>query len=177
MVIDTETLPQLSPVISVFFPVIRTDEASMGDKYGGPVKGGGTILIVEDDPAIRNALARILRDLGYNVFTAEDGADGVELFRKEQKVIDLTILDIVMPVKGGIEALKEIKEIDSDALVYMTSGYVTGISIDDLISKGAAGFINKPVTISDLNVLVSEAISDKKKIYRSDSSGNGESKA
>jgi two-component system chemotaxis response regulator CheY len=81
------------------------------------------------------------------------------------------ILDIVMPVKGGVEALKEILEIDSGALVYMTSGYVAGVSIDDLMSKGAAGFINKPVTISDLSTLVSGAIADKKRKDCDDSSG------
>jgi DNA-binding NtrC family response regulator len=87
------------------------------------------------------------------------------------------ILDIVMPVKGGIAALTEIKEIDSNALVYMTSGYVTGFSIDELMSKGAAGFINKPVTISDLSALVSGAITGKKKKDGDDSANDDISKA
>jgi len=163
MIQDSGKTSDSSYVLSIYLPVSKVDKVSVNDQKNIPVQGNGTILIVEDDPAIRNALARILGDLGYNILTAEDGAEGVERFRKHYNSIDLVILDIVMPVKGGIEALKEIREIDCNALVYMTSGYVTGISVDELMSKGAAGFINKPVTIPDLSALVSEAIADKKK--------------
>ncbi len=171
MALDSTSGSEPYSAVMIYLPVSKVDKPAQNDNKCSPVGGGGTILIVEDDPAIRNALVRILGDLGYNVFSAEDGAAGIDIFRKEHNTIDLVILDIVMPVKGGVEALKEILEIDSGALVYMTSGYVTGVSIDDLISKGAAGFINKPVTISDLSNLVAGAIADKKRKDSTDSSG------
>jgi len=177
MALDAESGAEIYTAVLIYLPVSKVDKTSQNDKNNVSVHDGGTILIVEDDPAIRNALARILGDLGYNIFTAEDGEAGVDIFRREHKAIDLVILDVVMPVKGGIEALKEIREIDNGALVYMTSGYVAGVSIDDLISKGAAGFINKPVTISDLSALVSGAIAGKKKNHGDDSSGTQISKA
>lgn len=152
-----------SPVISVFLPVCKVDEKKSALSGIELAESGGTILIVEDESAIRNALERILADLGYTVFTAEDGLAGVELFRKEHEKIDLVILDIVMPVKSGIEALKDMIEIDQNAVIYMTSGYVTVANLDDLISKGAAGFINKPVTIPDLSRIVSNAITGRSK--------------
>lgn len=171
MALDSISRTEPYSAVMIYLPVSKVDKSVQNDEKIRPVDAGGTILIVEDDPAIRNALVRILGDLGYNVFSAEDGAAGIDIFRKEHNFIDLVILDIVMPVKGGVEALKEILEIDSGALVYMTSGYVAGVSIDDLMSKGAAGFINKPVTISDLSTLVSGAIADKKRKDCDDSSG------
>ncbi len=145
--------------VSIILPVQNEDR---GLKLYPEAAAGGGILIVEDEEAIRTALHRILTDLGYTVYTAEDGLSGVELFRKEHGNIDLVILDIVMPVKGGLETLQEIMEIDTETIVYMTSGYVTGVNIDDWISKGASGFISKPVTVSDLNSIVSRAITGKK---------------
>lgn len=177
MIQESGKISESSYALSIYLPVSKVDKDSVYDQKNKAVQGSGTILIVEDDPAIRNALARILGDLGYNIFTAEDGAAGVEIFRKHYNTIDLVILDIVMPVKGGLEALREIREIDNNALVYMTSGYLTGFSMDELMSKGAAGFINKPVTISDLSTLVSGAITGKKKKDGDDSADDDTSKA
>ncbi len=172
-----DTSDSESPVISVFLPVCKVDEGRFALTGIEHAKDGGTILIVEDESAIRNALERILADLGYTVYTAEDGLAGVELFRQEYKKIDLVILDIVMPVKSGMEALKEMIEIDSNAVIYMTSGYVTVSNLDDLISMGAAGFINKPVTIPDLSRIVSGAIEGRSKKEERDTDAGRASKA
>lgn len=158
-----------TPAISVFLPVSKSEEGGVAGERLVASKPGGTILVIEDDPVIKSALNRILADLGYNVWTAADGMAGIEVFRKECKKIDLVILDIVMPVKGGMETLKEIMAIDHDALVYMTSGYITGANLDEIMSQGAAGFLSKPVSVADLSSVVSKALAEKKKGVNSSS--------
>ena len=64
------------------------------------------ILVIEDNPIVRNTVMRILQSAGYSVVTAKDGLHGVDMFRKEQP--DLVITDIIMPQQEGIGTIREI---------------------------------------------------------------------
>jgi len=106
----------------------------------------GTILLVDDDTAVRTSTAKLLKGIGYAVFEADCGRAGVEHFHQHSDVIDVVLLDMVMPDLHGTEVLKQIRAIRGDANVLAISGYS-----GDQDFFGADGFLPKPFTIAELS--------------------------
>lgn len=103
------------------------------------------ILICDDAAFIRMTLKDILRKNGYeNIIEAINGKQAVEQYQKEKP--DLVLMDITMPEMDGIQALKAIRKIDSDAAVLMVSDMKAGAVIIECIRSGAKDFISKPFT-------------------------------
>jgi two-component system, cell cycle sensor histidine kinase and response regulator CckA len=109
-----------------------------------------TILIVDDETMILNVAGDMLKTLGYTVFTAQDGAAAVALYKQQQESIDLVILDMVMPDMGGGEVFDELKKINPLVKVLLSSGYSLNGQASRIIDRGCDGFIQKPFTIGDI---------------------------
>lgn len=110
--------------------------------------GNETILIVDDHETIWDFLIEALQRLGYQVLLAENGLDAVEIYRENPNEVDLVLLDMVMPKLGGHQTFYKIKELDPDAKVLLSSGYVSEEEVNDLLAQGAKGFLPKPHRIS-----------------------------
>ncbi len=117
-----------------------------------------TILLVDDEDMIWDVLSDMLQDLGYQVLLAGDGAEAVEIYRSNPGVVDLVMLDMLMPNMGGRETFFLLKELDSNVKVLATSGYVSQEEIQDVMDAGAAGFLRKPYHISDLAKKIKEIL-------------------
>ncbi len=107
-------------------------------------RGNETILVVDDHDDIWDFLSEALQDLGYSVILAENGLDAVEIYRENPKGIDLVLLDMIMPQLNGYEAFKQIREIDNEAKILLSSGFVSGEEVKNLLEAGAQGFLAKP---------------------------------
>lgn len=117
-----------------------------------------TVLIVDDAAFMRMMIKDILEKNGYTVVgEAENGNVAVEKFKELQP--DLVTMDITMPEKDGITALKEIKEIDSDAVVIMCSAMGQQAMVIDAIQAGAKDFVVKPFQAERVIEAVSKALS------------------
>ena len=114
------------------------------------LEGNETILLVDDEPTVLSMWSDFLVDRGYTVITAEDGIVGIEQYRKMKTMIDLVILDYIMPGMSGKEVLKALKEIDSDVKVLIASGYSENGQAKGLIAGDADGFLQKPATMIQL---------------------------
>jgi len=144
----------------VYFPL--TDNVS-----GEGVKGlsaektliGGTetILLADDEQIIRTLGESVLQNLGYSVITASNGAEAVKIYRKRGNEIALVVLDQIMPVMGGIEAYRGLKEINPDVKAILSSGYVID-DIQSLKDSGISGFLNKPFSMNDIAIEVRRVI-------------------
>jgi signal transduction histidine kinase/ligand-binding sensor domain-containing protein/CheY-like chemotaxis protein len=89
-----------------------------------PVKrGSGTILVAEDEEAVRLLATRILQKAGYTVLSARDGEEAVALFREHNDSVDLLLMDVIMPRLSGPEAVKQIRELAPDVPTLYASGY------------------------------------------------------
>ncbi len=110
-----------------------------------------TILLVDDEATILDVAGDMLKSLGYTVITAQDGPSAVDLYREQQKEIDLVILDMVMPDMSGGEIFDEIKKINPQAKVLLSSGYSLNGKASKIIARGCDGFIQKPFTIGDIS--------------------------
>ena len=110
--------------------------------------GSETILIVDDHETIWDFLIEALQELGYSVLLAENGLDAVEIYRENPGMIDLVLLDMIMPKCGGHQAFYQIRECDPNAKVLLSSGYVSETEVQDLLQQGACGFLSKPHRIA-----------------------------
>ncbi len=110
------------------------EHPTLSERNGG-APPSGTILVVEDEPAVRSALERMLAAGGYKVVSAGNGTEALELFGGRSDDIDLLITDLVMPGMGG-DSLKVI--------------YISGYTRDSLLSpqtfEEGTQFIEKPFT-------------------------------
>jgi len=107
--------------------------------------GGETILIADDDAAIRHLLEIYLTELNYQVVLAEDGQDAVEKFRSNANSIDLVVMDTIMPKKNGKEAALEIKAMKPDMKFLLLSGYPSNIVQGQGLLAEGIEFILKPL--------------------------------
>ncbi|MDD3886719.1 MAG: response regulator [Victivallaceae bacterium] len=107
-------------------------------------RGSETILIVDDHETIWDFLIESLQELGYSVLLAENGLDAVDIYAANPKMVDLVLLDMIMPRAGGHETFYKIREVDPDAKILLSSGYVSEEEVDDLLHQGACGFLAKP---------------------------------
>ncbi len=101
----------------------------------------GTILVADDEKSVRILTERMLKKAGYEVISAPDGKEAIKLFTANSEKISLVLLDMNMPVLGGLEALEQLKKIDPKMPVVLMSGYAevpakwSGVSPDDFLGK------------------------------------------
>ena len=120
------------------------------DLQSEKLRGSETILVVDDEDMIWDVLIENLQNLGYIVLLAENGLDAVEIYRENPGQIDLVILDMVMPEMNGREAFHELKKIDDEVKVLISSGFMAENEAGDLIEAGAQAFLRKPYRMVDL---------------------------
>jgi DNA-binding NtrC family response regulator len=114
------------------------------------------ILVVDDDPDIREVLKDRLESLGYNVFAAASGVEALELLEKQNPQI--VLMDIEMPEMGGLEALKEIRKRQIDITVVMITAHGTIERAVEAIRQGAYDFIPKPFEPDHIALIVQRAL-------------------
>jgi len=117
---------------------------------GRPQGGHETILVAEDDPAVRRLVSEILQSCGYKVILAEDGEDAVQKFRGNRDTISLILMDMIMPKKNGREALKEMQRIRPGTKAIFSSGYTADFIESRGVSEIGIDLIMKPVQPTEL---------------------------
>ena len=116
--------------------------------------GHETILVVDDVAAILETNRTALSECGYQVYTASDGEEALEIFKENRGRIDLVLLDLSMPGMGGEKCLGEMMRIDPDCKVIVTSGFSSEAQARELTSLGALGFLGKPYRLAKLLSIV-----------------------
>lgn len=124
------------------------------------------ILVIDDDKIIRERLEKLLNLEGYQVFIAEGGRRGLDIFRKEKP--DIVLLDLKMPGMDGIEVLKEIKKgpkKSTGAEVIMITGHGAVESAIEALKIGAFEYIQKPIEFDELEIQIKKAL-EKQQMQR-----------
>ena len=119
-----------------------------------------TVLLCDDSVLIRKKLRSILEKCGCkNILEAENGVQAVE--QAKTHTPDVIFLDIVMPDKDGIEALKEIKQFKQDVKVIMASSVGTSNLLKEALENGAYDFIQKPITLEMVVSLIEKILKEE----------------
>ena len=152
--------PNIGTTFHIYLPIVSKG-AKEEESAPAPVKGGNeTVLVAEDNEAVRDLLRDVLVEYGYRIIEATDGADAIEKFKKTDR-IDLLILDSIMPIKNGREAYDEISKIRPDIKVLFTSGYTRDVILDKGIEDKKFDFISKPISPNVLLQKVREMLDEQ----------------
>jgi len=114
-----------------------------------------SILIIDDERAIRNTLSEILQHEGYKIDVAENGEEGFEKFKKNS--YDVVLCDIKMPKMDGIEFLEKSREVNPDVPLIMISGHGNIETAVEAVKKGAYDYISKPPDLNRLLITIRNA--------------------
>ena len=117
----------------------------------------GTVLLVDDEPEILEALLDALETLGLRVLTARDGLEAIEVFRQNASRIDLVLMDLSMPRMDGREAIQELRKLRPELRVILSSGFPAQ-SAQELLADGTVGFLQKPYRLEDLQAAISSRL-------------------
>jgi CheY-like chemotaxis protein len=114
-------------------------------------KGSETVLLVDDEEEIINVGKNFLEKLGYKALVARNGLEAVEIFRLYKDEISLVVLDLIMPEMNGKQAFADIKSIQADAKVLISTGYAVDDKIEGFLNQGCHGFIQKPFSLFEFS--------------------------
>ncbi len=128
--------------------------------YDEVISGSGLILLVDDEEVIRITGKYLLESMGYSVLLAEDGREGLTIFEKLHNDIKLVIMDMIMPNMNGRETFLEMKKIDDNCRVILSSGFTEDENLDEMRNEGLKGFLTKPFTRSELAKVLSSSLVD-----------------
>jgi CheY-like chemotaxis protein len=136
---------------TILFPAGGRERVEVvAPKPAAASRGAGTVLVIDDEEAVREVARAALEDAGYRVRLASDGIEGVEAFRDGNGEIVAAVVDVSMPRMSGEETLARLRAIDPVLPVLLTSGYTEQAARESLAVKDAAGFIQKPFRASEL---------------------------
>ena len=149
------TFRLLFPALDLAVPAARSDESG---KIRADWMGKGTVLLVDDEETVRTVGGAMLERIGFEVLTANDGLEAMELFREYEDEIACVLLDLSMPVQSGEETFRQIRCLRDDVPVIMSSGYNEREIADRFAGKGISGFIQKPYRASTLRAALQEVL-------------------
>lgn len=156
-----DSSPQTGTTFRILFPTEpnHVSQASRNHNHNHAAKGGGTVLVVDDETSLVNLAKLVLERNGMTVHTAFNGMEGVERFRQHADDIDVVLLDLTMPVMNGVEAFRQIRSIKADTSVVFSSGYTDkAVELPSLPREDNVTFLQKPYTTQQLRGAVGKAM-------------------
>ncbi|NTV12318.1 MAG: PAS domain S-box protein [Desulfobulbaceae bacterium] len=165
--------PGQGTVFNIYLPL--GEAASSPDSktaMAAPVKGGHeTVLVAEDDAAVRELSKRILESFGYTVIAAVDGQDAITKFIENRERINLLLFDMIMPKENGKEAAEEIRKINPQIKILFVSGYTMDLITSKEFTAAGFAFIRKPYQSRELLLKVREVLDKNRQSIRFDDTG------
>jgi two-component system, cell cycle sensor histidine kinase and response regulator CckA len=159
--------PGVGTAFEIYLPSHQADEAAPAGRadiaeQAAPkdLTGSGTVILVEDDDAVRMFGARALRNKGYRVIEAKSGETALGQIRNASAKIDLLITDVVMPQMDGPALIREVRRIDPDIKVIFISGYTEDAFRQRLGSDSDIHFLAKPFSLKQLAIKVKDVIAE-----------------
>ena len=154
----------IGSTFKIYLPAIKTPSVSVQKENVSTTihSGHETILLVEDEEAVRSMAFKILEILGYSVMSAANGLEAISLAKQYPKRIDLLLTDVVMPGMNGRELAQQISTIHPETTVLYTSGYTENVIVDHGVVDAGLNFIGKPYTLQLLAQKIRELLDHPK---------------
>jgi PAS domain S-box-containing protein len=143
--IRLESEPGRGTTFRILLPVVEeTGDSTRRRVETGEWRGEGTILVIDDEKAVRLVARDMLEKAGFTVLAASGGKEGLELFRQHGEEVRAVLLDLTMPKMGGEETFLALRRLRSDLPVILFSGYTERDATRQFAGKGLSGFVQKP---------------------------------
>jgi len=148
--------PGKGSTFELYFPASASPRAPVPDaiRRGAQVPPSGLALVVDDERAIRQTAAQVLRTLGFEAIQAADGLEAIERVRERGAELKLVLMDLTMPRLGGAEALVQIRELQPELPVILCSGYSEEEVLQRCPEQQRVAFLQKPYQLHELEQAV-----------------------
>jgi len=155
--IDVQSVAGQGTTFKLYLPILESEKISAIAVSPQPqITGqerpqrGGTVLVVEDEVSLVRLLTTLLPQAGYQVFTAMDGEQAIELYHLHKAEIDIVLLDLGLPKITGLDVIPRLKEGNPNVSIVVATGYLEPRMKDELMRAGVKDCINKPYVIKDV---------------------------
>ncbi|MDX8391126.1 MAG: response regulator [Mariprofundaceae bacterium] len=148
--------------IRVLFPIARLAQQIpvIADEFVSGWRGNGTALIVDDEPDVRELASVLMEGMGFDVLEAENGLVAIEEFHQNKDKISVVLLDLTMPGMDGEACFRELRAMNPDLRVVLSSGYSKNEVATRFAGKGVTGFVQKPYSLDAFEEIIEAAFSD-----------------
>jgi two-component system cell cycle sensor histidine kinase/response regulator CckA len=160
--IKVNSQADLGTEVQIYFPALAATEDTPKEKPAPEIQGGGTVLLIEDDPGIVEINQAWLKRLGYEVLVATTAAQAIQIICRSNEPFDIALLDLVLPDMSGSAIYPLIREHRPFAKVIICSGYGLAGPTQELLDAGADSFIQKPYGLTDLHEIILKVMSSGK---------------
>jgi two-component system, cell cycle sensor histidine kinase and response regulator CckA len=154
--------PRMGTIFKIYLPCVegRNVPSEFEAARSETVPGGSeTVLLVEDEQAVRRATSEYLTLQGYNVLEAKDGLDALSVAKGHRSAIHLVVTDVVMPNMSGGQLAKELSQVRPDTKILFVSGYAGKTVLDHKVVDLEANFLQKPYSLKQLSLKIRGALS------------------
>jgi PAS domain S-box-containing protein len=162
--IAVQSQPGTGSAFHIYLPAAETRAAeSKPARQPAPAQiPEANILVVDDEPLVRDLARTVLERWGFRVRTADGGPAALDTYRRERDGIDLILLDYTMPGMNGVQVLQELLRIDPEVCVIFSSGYSMDHDVNQLLAAGARAFVPKPYRPQDLVDKIRNTLAERK---------------
>jgi PAS domain S-box-containing protein len=157
-IIDVESKVGEGTTFTIYLPASKKMVQKEARQEGIILRGPETVLLVDDENMIIEVGAEILEALGYEVLTARSGPEALEVFKTNKGQVDIVVLDMIMPGMGGGDAYDQLREIEPNVKVLLSTGYSLRGEASEILKRGCNGFIQKPFNIKMLSQKLREIL-------------------
>jgi len=157
-IIEVESKVGEGTTFTIYLPASQKTVQKEAGQEGIILRGPETVLLVDDEDMIIEVGAEILEALGYKVLTARSGPEAIEVFNANKGQVDIVVLDMIMPGMGGGDAYDQLREIDPNVKVLLSTGYSLRGEASEILKRGCNGFIQKPFNIKMLSQKLREIL-------------------
>ena len=155
-----DTAPEQGASFKICLPRVLADEggSTVATRGPAPARGTETVLLVEDEDAVRVLASRVLADQGYTVLEARNGREALAVLARPDHGIALVLTDVVMPDMGGVELVEHLNAGHPDIRVVYMSGYAEGDKLAPAVRNSPYPFLQKPFSPENLTTRIREAL-------------------
>jgi len=159
--IDVYSQEGIGTTFHIYLPFYESKTVKKNGRVKEKInKGEGCVLIIDDEDVMRQTAKSILEECGYEILLAENGEEGVEMYRTHSLKIKAVLLDMVMPKMTGKQAYQELIKINKDVKVLLASGFKQDSRVEALLEQGVKAFIQKPFGMERLANSIYNTIHD-----------------
>lgn len=156
-----ESEPGKGTLFTIYLPAVQAPEKRQEEVPPTLAKQEpqkGKILLVDDEPILRESVSELLEVLGFDVVEAVDGMDALDKFKTQRQDISVVLMDLTMPRMDGREAFLAMRDVDPNVKVILSSGYSEQDSTRHIIGSGLAAFLQKPYRLKDLEAVLARVL-------------------
>ena len=147
----------------VYLPAAEVAQTEPGEDLELPPGNGELILVVDDEPAIRDITTTALETYNYKALTASDGIEALALYAEHREEISLVLTDMMMPEMDGITTIRTLQKINPQVKIVAVSGLVSSDKLAQAASFGVTTFLSKPYTAKELLTTINLVLTDQSK--------------